>query len=142
MAEGGAGAEENIAHFLTIEDLARVHERIFEPGAALFLVGEYITWIMMSPAGLDNWIITERPLVNLGSGLATATLRVRDQGNPDYQAFLQDAFVELFSLYGPGYFNVSVTGNVILQSNVNQRYSAFFGQGKTKILPLKTAAVE
>jgi hypothetical protein len=80
--------------------------------------------------------------VNLGSGLATATLRVRDQGNPDYQAFLRDAFVELFSLYGPGYFNVSVTANVILQSTVNQRYSAFFGQGKSKRLHLKTAAFE
>ena len=87
--------------------------------------------------GLSFTSIAERPLVNLGSGLATATLRVRDQGNPDYQAFLRDAFVELFSLYGPGYFNVSVTANVILQSNLNHRYSAFFGQGKTKETPPK-----
>jgi hypothetical protein len=48
MAVGGAGAEEDIAHFLTIEDLARVHERIFEPGAALFLVGESINWNLTS----------------------------------------------------------------------------------------------
>jgi hypothetical protein len=48
MAVGGAGAEEDIAHFLTIEDLARVHERIFEPGAALFLVGESIKWNLAS----------------------------------------------------------------------------------------------
>jgi hypothetical protein len=33
-----------------------------------------------------------------------------------------------FQVYGPGYFDVSVTANVILRGTLDGRYSVFFGQ--------------
>jgi hypothetical protein len=42
---------------------------------------------------------------------------------------LRNAFVALFDLYGPGYFDVSTTANVVLVSQSNpQTYSVFYGQ--------------
>lgn len=53
---------------------------------------------------------------------------MRDIGNPDYQEHLRNGFLTLFNLYGPGYFDVSVTANVVLQSNLDHRFSVFYGQ--------------
>ena len=73
--------------------------------------------------------LLERPIVSYDSGIATATLRVRDGGNPDYTEHLRDAFIALFALYGANsYFDVNVVANVVLQGNTNQRYSVFYGQ--------------
>lgn len=72
--------------------------------------------------------VLERPIDNYESGIATATLRVRDSDNPQFQEHLRDTFVTLFDLYGPGYFDLSVTANVVLQSHVDQRFSVFYGQ--------------
>lgn len=57
-----------------------------------------------------------------------ATLRVRDSGEPDFQEHLRTAFLALFDIYQGGYFDVSTTCNVVLQSNLDQRYSVFYGQ--------------
>ena len=90
-------------------------------------------------------VITERPLANYGSGMATATLRVTEEGNPDYAEHLRHCFTALFELYGPGrqfswlvfarncftnlfsigYFDVNVSANCILQGNSDQRYSVW-----------------
>ena len=72
--------------------------------------------------------MSERPLVSYESGIATATLRIRDEGNPDYEEHLRQAFISLYDLYGPGLFDVSVTANAILQGNSNNRYSVWYGQ--------------
>ena len=58
----------------------------------------------------------------------TATLRVRETQNTDYDSALRTAFTYLFQTYGEGFFDVSVTCNAILQSNVNQKFSCWFGQ--------------
>jgi hypothetical protein len=71
----------------------------------------------------------ERPILNYSSGLATAVLRVREDDNPDHERHLQSAFAILFRLYGPGYFDVQTTLNVVLVGDVDQRYSLFYGQG-------------
>jgi hypothetical protein len=65
----------------------------------------------------------------LESGIATATVRVRDEGQPDYQEILRNAFIYLFETYGANsWFDLSVTMNVVIQGNSDQRYSVFYGQ--------------
>jgi hypothetical protein len=55
--------------------------------------------------------------------VATATLRVRDVGSPDYQEILRNAFLYLFQVYGANsWFDLSVTLNVVLQGNTDKRY--------------------
>lgn len=92
-------AEEDVAHFLSLEALEEYHYRIFQPGAQLHYIGEL---------GFDSrlcnarhyflTLLAERPLVSYNSGMATATLRVREIGNPNYEEHLRDAFVALFEL--------------------------------------------
>lgn len=71
---------------------------------------------------------SERPLGSFSSGLATATLRVRNRGTPDFAGHLKRAFIELFALYGNGFFDCSATANVIVKSDLNHRFSVFYGQ--------------
>ena len=59
--------------------------------------------------------------------MATATLRVRE-GTPDIEDDLRNAFTALYDLYGPGYFDVNVTANAVLQGNADNRYSIWYGQ--------------
>lgn len=101
--------EDQIAHFLTLEALQEYHYRIFQAGAQLHYIGIVLLLSVISSSHFKFFfffffsiIITERPLVSYGSGMATATLRVRDEGNPDFQEHLRNAFTTLFELYGPG----------------------------------------
>ena len=70
----------------------------------------------------------DRPIGNFEAGLATCTLRVREGPDQDYTAYLRTAFVTLFQIYGDGFFDVSVTCNVILQGISNGKFSVFYGQ--------------
>ena len=58
----------------------------------------------------------------------TATLRVRETDDPDYDEALQYAFTNLFQMCGEGFFDVSVTCNAILQSTIDQKFSIWYGQ--------------
>jgi hypothetical protein len=69
----------------------------------------------------------ERLVSGRNEGLAEATLRLpADHGN--HEAALFDALEELYEIYGPGYFDVTVTANAILQSNRDRRFGIFYGQ--------------
>lgn len=123
--------EGEIAHFLTLEALQEYHYRVFAPGAALHLIGRVLLLehdVLLLLQVVVVLAVAERPLVSYQSGLVTATLRVREEGSPDYAEHLRNAFVTLFDLYGPGLWNVSVTGNAVLQGNTDARYSLWYGQ--------------
>jgi hypothetical protein len=56
-----------------------------------------------------------------------ATLRLPAE-YPDYREALRTAFSELYEWYGAGYFDVSVTANVILRGQSERTFSVFYGQ--------------
>ena len=61
--------------------------------------------------------------------MAEATLRLPASfTRQQKKAELGIAFSELYRTYGPGYFDVVVTGNAILVGNTRRRYYLFFGQ--------------
>jgi len=68
-------------------------------------------------------------------GLLEITLRVRETESEEaFGVHLRDAFVRLYDIFGAGYFEVSVTANVILRGSrtvgdvVEPRYYVFYGQ--------------
>ena len=98
-----AGRDESqIAHFLTLEALQEYQYRIFQPGAQLHYIGKASPQCDLAPTPRSTTCHTERPLVNYGSGMATATLRVRDDGTANFEEHLRHAFNTLYALYGPG----------------------------------------
>ena len=58
----------------------------------------------------------------------TTTLRIRETERTDYDEPLRHAFTTLFEIYGEGFFDCSVTCNAVLQSNINQKFSIWYGQ--------------
>lgn len=62
-------------------------------------------------------------------GLAEATIRMPAAFTKEQKkAELGNAFAELFMTFGPGFFDVTVTGNAVLVGNTVRRYYLFFGQ--------------
>jgi hypothetical protein len=50
----------------------------------------------------------------------------------DYQDQLRTAAVSLFDTFGPGYFDLSCTCNVLLRGDIDGRFSLFYGQSYSK----------
>jgi hypothetical protein len=80
-------------------------------------------------------VFAERPIGHRSKGLLEVTLRVRETESEEaFAEHLRQAFVKLYDVFGAGYFEVSVTANVILQGSklvglVRQpRYYVFYGQ--------------
>jgi hypothetical protein len=71
--------------------------------------------------------LLERQILNRNEGLAEATLRLPAH-HPNHLDALFDAFQELYPLYGPGYFDITVTANVVTQSLRDGRFGVFYGQ--------------
>jgi hypothetical protein len=59
--------------------------------------------------------------------MAEATLRLPAE-MPDHEPAVMEAMIALFQIYGPGFFDISVTANVVLQGNRDRRYGVFYGQ--------------
>lgn len=97
----GGRAEDQIAHFLTLEALQEYHYRIFQPGAQLHYIGKASPRCGKRFPKMKKLLTSpERPLVSYGSGLVTATLRIREGESDQHEEHLRNAFVALYDLYG------------------------------------------
>jgi hypothetical protein len=66
-------------------------------------------------------------------GLSEATLRI-PENYTNFRGALHRAFSRLFAIYGGrGYFDVTVTANVILEGNRDGRFSVFYGQDYSNV---------
>jgi hypothetical protein len=78
-------------------------------------------------------IFLERPVGDRAHGLSEATLRI-PVDHENVRGALHRAFSRLFAIYGShGYFDVTVTANVILQGRSNERFSVFYGQDYSNV---------
>jgi hypothetical protein len=56
-------------------------------------------------------------------------LRVRETESPEaFSNHLRQAFIRLYDIFGAGYFEVSVTANVVLEGTRNGQFAVFYGQ--------------
>jgi hypothetical protein len=82
---------------------------------------------------LEPVLFIERPVGDRAHGLSEATLRI-PAGHDNFLEPLFRAFTRLFAIYGNrGYFDVSVTANVVLEGRNEDTYSVFYGQDYSNV---------
>jgi len=133
----GGEEDESDPYYSSLEALEAAHGFIFAEGASLTYMGkeelEYVVLFFSKPPPVC--VFAERPIGHRSKGLLEVTLRVRETESEEaFAEHLRQAFVTMYDVFGAGYFEVSITANVILQGTklvglVRQpRYYVFYGQ--------------